>query len=125
MVGRSEIARLSCPFLSALGCQMADRSDLVLWRRGRTLLVRRQLLRFGRAYLPWLSLGETERARDKQNQKRRQGSWLRIFREGVKERALLFLLLHTLLNEFAVVHQFADQGIDLLQVKGACGCRSR
>jgi hypothetical protein len=79
--------------------------------------VRRQLLRFGRAYLPWLSLGETERARDKQNQKRRQGSWLRIFREGVKERALLFLLLHTLLNEFAVVHQFADQGIDLLQAQ--------
>jgi hypothetical protein len=36
------------------------------------------------------------------------------FRDGLKERLLLFLLLHALLNEVAVVHQFADQGIDLL-----------
>lgn len=87
--------------------------------------MRRQLLRFGRAYLPWLSLGETERARDKQNQKHRQGSWLCIFREGVKERALLFLLLHTLLNEFAVAHQFQIKESTCCKLKGACGCRSR
>jgi hypothetical protein len=39
--------------------------------------------------------------------------WWR-FGDRLKERPLLFLLLHPLLNEVAVVHQFADQGIDLL-----------
>ena len=38
----------------------------------------------------------------------------RRFRDRLKERPLLFLLLHPLLDEIAVVHQFADQGIDLL-----------
>jgi len=48
-----------------------------------------------------------------------QGGPRRRFRHRLKERPLLFLLVHALLNEIAVVHQFADQGIDLLLAQGS------
>jgi len=43
-----------------------------------------------------------------------RGSRGRCFRDRLEERPLLFLLLHPLLDDIAVVPQFADQGIDLL-----------